>query len=105
MSRNRIIFYSIFGAYQLAIVIFTIVIDSNVNVLLGVVKYVPDLKYIALIGFLLVLADFGWAWWIIRNQKKEVDKLSDESKSLKAKMFDLQEEVKKEVAQRKANTA
>ncbi|NJN41754.1 MAG: hypothetical protein HC811_05480 [Flammeovirgaceae bacterium] len=105
MSKNRIIFYSVFGVYQLAILIFTIVIDSNVNALLGVVRYVPALKYFALLGFLLVAADFGWAWWVIRNQKKEVDKLNNESKSLKAKMFDLQEEAKRDLASGKANTA
>lgn len=105
MTRKRVIFYSIFGVYQLAILIFTIVIDSSVNALLGVVKYVPVLKYLALLGFLMIAADFGWAWWVIHKQKKEVDKLNSESNSLKAKMFDLQEEVKKNVSTGKANTA
>jgi hypothetical protein len=92
MGKNRIIFYSIFGVYQLVAFIFTLVIDSNnMSTLLSLASYVSWFKYISFIGLTLIAVDFGWAWRQHIRSKNEVDEFRDENNTLKAKIYDLQE--------------
>jgi len=99
MTRNRIIFYSIFGVYQLLSFIFTIVIDTtnSTSFLLGMLKYIGWFKYITFLGLVLILIDFVWLWMDGRQQKKAEEEFRHENNVLKAKVYDMQQGVKSEV--------
>ena len=99
MTRNRIIFYSIFGVYQLLSFIFTIVIDStnSTTFLFGMLKYIGWFKYITFMGLVLIIIDFVWLWMDGRRQKKAEEEFRHENNVLKAKVYDMQQSVKSEV--------
>ena len=102
MNKNRLIFYSIFGAFHLFLVIFTLFIESqkdDFNFLFEVLKWISWMKYGAILGLILVGADVVWSWIINRDSQKEVGTLTHELNMLKAKLFDLQETAKKAAAQ------
>ena len=91
MTKNRLIFYTIFAAFHLCAFIFTIVIENNSSMLFSMVKYVPWFKYGTLLGLILVIVDVIWSWIINRDSQKEKGALTHELNTLKAKLFDLQE--------------
>jgi hypothetical protein len=95
MNKNRLIFYAIFAGFNLAAFIFTLILESNTSMLFKMVQYVPWFKYGALLGLILVIIDVSWSWIINRDSKKEKAALTHELNTLKAKLFDLQEEAKK----------
>ena len=103
MTRNRIIFYGIFGVYQLLSFIFTIVIDStnSTSFLLGLLKYMSWFKYVTFLGLVLIIIDFVWIWMDARQQKKSEEEFRHENNVLKAKVYDLQQGVKPEVPKAK----
>ncbi|MEI9921009.1 MAG: hypothetical protein WDO14_19775 [Bacteroidota bacterium] len=103
MTRNRFIFYSIFGVYQLLSFIFTIVIDTtnSTSFLFGMLKYIGWFKYITFLGVVLFLIDFVWMWMDIRSQKKSEEEFRHENNVLKAKVYDMQQGVKSEVPKAK----
>lgn len=94
MTRRRVIFYSIFGAYHLLAFIFTIVMESSASVLFKLVGYVSWFKFITLGAFLMIVADFVWVWLDGKKHKKEVDAVRTENHALKAKVYDYQQESK-----------
>jgi len=92
MGKNRIIFYSIFGAYQLIAFIFTIAIDSHdMSTLLSLAGYLPWFKYISFFGLILIAIDFAWSWRQQSKTKEEVEEFRHENNILKAKIYDIQE--------------
>lgn len=97
MGRNRIIFYCIFGAYQLMAFVFTIAIDTSASVLFKMASYVFLFKYLSLIGVLLVGIDLIWAWRLSRKSEDEAAEFKTENNTLKARIYDFQE-TKKETA-------
>lgn len=97
MTRKRIIFYSIFGVYQLAAFVFTLIVDSmqsNAIGLLSLIKYIGWFKYITFLGLVLVLIDFIWLWRDSSKQKKQDEAFRHENNVLKAKVYDMQEGLK-----------
>lgn len=96
MTRARIIFYSIFGVYQLGAFIFTLIIDNtqSTSFLFSLLKYIGSFKYITFIGVLLIAADFIWLWMDTRKNKKAEDAFRHENNVLKAKVYDMQEGLK-----------
>lgn len=94
MTKNRLIFYAIFAAFNLAAFIFTLILENNTQMLLSMFQYVPWFKYGTLLGLILVIIDVIWSWFINRESQKEKDALKHELNTLKAKLFDLQEEAK-----------
>ena len=94
MGKNRLIFYSIFAAYQLAGFIFTVVIDSNVSALFSMAGYVPVFKYASFVGVVLIVVDFIWSWRQLNKANQEVEEFRHENNTLKAKIYDIQETAK-----------
>lgn len=94
MTRNRIIFYIVFGVYQLLAFVFTIVMESSASFLFKLVAFVGWFKYITFFGLALIIADFVWLWMDSRRQKKLDDDYRLENNTLKAKVYDLQEGAK-----------
>ncbi|SRR5258708_25623178 len=91
MGKKRIIFYSIFGTYQLVAFIFTVVIDNNTSLLFKTAGYVSWFKYLSFLGIVLITIDFVWSWQQNNKMKNEVDEFRLENNTLKAKIYDFQE--------------
>lgn len=91
MNRNRYIFYSAFGVYQLLVFVFTVVIDSNTNLLFNMVPYISWFKYGALLGLILFTVDFFWMMGTQRTHAKDKESMRHENNTLKAKVYDLQQ--------------
>jgi hypothetical protein len=102
MKKNRLIFYSIFAFFQLAIFLFTVYMDvekENLDLLFALLRKIWMLKYGALIGLLLLAVDVIWFMKSEREHRKEKALVQTEMNNLKAKLFDLQE-----AAAKKQNT-
>jgi hypothetical protein len=94
MTKNRLIFYAIFAAFNLGAFIFTIILERNTQMLFSMVQYIAWFKFATLLGLILVIIDVIWSWFIYRESQQEKDALKHELNTLKAKLFDLQEEAK-----------
>ena len=106
MKQNRLIFFAIFGAFHLFLVIFSFYVESNKNdfaFLSQLLKWVTIMKWGAMFGLLLLLADVIWSLMISRETNKEKAALTHEINTLKAKMFDLQEAASNAPATRPSN--
>lgn len=105
MSRNRIIFYSIFGVYQVIAFIFTLIVDlgNSTSFLFGLLKYIGWFKYITFLGVVLIITDFIWLWMDNRRQQKQEEAFRHENNVLKAKVYDMQEDLKSKPEVPKAN--
>jgi len=95
MKKNRLIFYAIFLLFHIGAFIFTIVLGNDSGFMMRMVSWVPYFKWITLAGVVLVIIDFIWAWGTAKNRDRERGALTHEVNTLKAKMFDLQEEMGK----------
>jgi hypothetical protein len=105
MKKNRLIFYAVFGAFHLFLVIFTIFVESNKNdfsFLTQMLKWMSLMKYGAFLGLILLIADVVWTYMNSREEQKEKAVLTHEINTLKAKLFDLQEAAK-QIPPRPAN--
>ena len=98
MKKNRLIFYAIFGAFHLLMTIFAFYVDSRSTdfVFLGeMLKWIPWLKWATIIGLILLVTDIVWNSTDTKELSKENAALHQEMNTLKAKLFDLQEDAKK----------
>ncbi|HWA34782.1 MAG TPA: hypothetical protein VG737_11655 [Cyclobacteriaceae bacterium] len=94
MNRKRLLLYLIFAVYQISSFVFTIMVDGHLD-LLGLLKYIPTFKFIAAIGVILIIVDFGWYWIDHRANRKKLEEQEKENNILKAKIYDYQEAEKK----------
>lgn len=97
MTRNRIIFYLVFGVFHLAAFIFTVVLSNNaknIDMLLQLASWIPMFKWGTLFGLSLLIADVIWDYSVQKNHQKTRDALTHELNMLKAKLFDIQESAK-----------
>jgi hypothetical protein len=98
MNKNRLIFYAVFACFHLGAFIFTVVLDNNTGLLFKMVSWVPAFKWITLLGLLMLIVDAAWALKTNKDITKEKTALTLELNTLKAKLFDLQEDAKKQSA-------
>ncbi len=99
MNPRRRIFFLIFGLYHLFVLIFVLFIESqkeDLNLLYGLYSKLALLRYGALLGLILFGVDAVWHWIEHRNLKREHEALRLENNTLKAKVYDFQEEKKRE---------
>jgi len=94
MIRRRLIFYAIFTFYMASVFLFTILVDGYLD-LFKLLKYIPWFKYLAFVGLLFMLIDFIWALWANKSFHRATEKLNQENKSLKARIYDLTSEGEK----------
>lgn len=102
MNQRRIIFFSIFGAYHLVTLLFTIYMDAqkqDFGMLTKMLSNISLFKYGALIGVILLVTDFIWTWRDARSAEKVNGSLQQEVNTLKAKVYDFQESEKRAAAQ------
>lgn len=98
MKKNRVIFFLIFGAFHLFVFFFSLYVDSqkdNLQFLLTLQSKIWMLKYGSFLGLMLLGVNIIWDWRKEIKHRKETDHLNNELNSIKAKLFDLQEEEKK----------
>ena len=94
MKKNRVIFYLIFGAFHLFLVFFTMYVESNRNdfsFLTKMLKWMSLMKWGAILGLMLLIADAIWSFITTGEAEKEKAMLTHEINTLKAKLFDMQE--------------
>lgn len=95
MKKNRLIFYLIFALFHIGAFIFTVALGKDSSFLMSMFSWVPYFKWVTLLGVVLVIIDFAWASMALRENNKEKVALSHEVNTLKAKLFDLQEQITK----------
>jgi len=91
MNQRRLIFYGIFGIYQLVAFIFTLAMESDTGFLFKLVGYVKWFKFATFFGLVLIIVDFIWWWRDGRTNVKAQDAMRHENNTLKARVYDLQE--------------
>ncbi|MCW5911525.1 MAG: hypothetical protein KIT62_10645 [Cyclobacteriaceae bacterium] len=98
MNQRRLIFFTVFGLYQLFVFFFVIYVESRKDLgdLLSLYNQVKLFKYGALLGLVLLLIDVVWNLLESRNAKREQEALRHENNTLKAKVYDLQQTSKPE---------
>jgi hypothetical protein len=97
MNQRRRIFFAIFGGYHLVILFFTFYIGSkniDFSVLAKLYSKISLLKYGAVLGVVLFLADFVWTWIETKNAEKAQEAMRLENNTLKAKVYDFQQAAK-----------
>lgn len=95
MKKNRVIFYLIFALFHIGALIFTIQLGNSSSFLMSMFSWVPYFKWVTLLGVILVIIDFIWAWVTVKESDREKAALSHEVNTLKAKLFDMQEQITK----------
>jgi hypothetical protein len=95
MKKNRVIFYLIFALFHIGALIFTIQLGNSSSFLMSMFSWVPYFKWVTLLGVVLMIIDFVWAIASAKESNRETSVLSQEVNTLKAKMFDLQEQMSK----------
>lgn len=95
MKKSRLIFYLVFALFHLGAFIFTVVLDGNAGLMFEMVSWVPWFKWITFFGLALLVTDVVWSWIANKDAQSEKSALTHELNTLKAKLFDLQEEEKK----------
>ena len=92
MKKNRIIFYIIFALFHLGAFIFTLVLSNDSGFMVSMIGWRDYFKWITLLGLALLLVDVIWAWVSIKEHQREKAALAHEVNTLKAKLFDMQED-------------
>ena len=95
MKKSRLIFYLLFALFHLGAFVFTIALGNDTGFLMSMFKWVPYFKWVTLLGVVFVLVDFIWAWIANKDRDREKDALAHEVNTLKAKLFDMQEDITK----------
>lgn len=94
MKRNRLIFYSVFGALHFFIFFFSLYMDGqkeNFQFLLDMQGRIWMLKYGSLILLILMATNVVLHYRDNRRHVKEKEQLMHELNVLKAKVYDFQE--------------
>ena len=95
MTKSRKVFWFIFALYFLIAVASSFIADlyqNDLGFLIGMKGYIPLVKYFFILGAILFIMSFVFTRKNSSDHKKEVDKYESDKKSLKVKLFDLQEE-------------
>lgn len=101
MKKNRLIFYSVFGALHLFIFFFSLYMDSqkeNFQFLIQMQGRIWMLKYGSLILLILFTLNVILHYRDNRRNEREKKAMQTELNNLKAKLYDLQEAGKKQAS-------
>lgn len=104
MKKNRLIFYSVFGALHVFIFLFSVYMDSqkdNFQFLFQLQGKIWMLKYCSFILLILMVVNVILHYRDNRRNTKEKDLINQELNTLKAKLYDLQEIVKTKPSEEK----
>ena len=104
MKKSRIIFYLIFALFHIGALIFTIALGNDSGFLMSMFSWVPYFKWVTLVGVVLVVIDFIWSWAAAKEGRREKEALAHEVNTLKAKLFDMQEDMNRNKSVQKPMT-
>ena len=93
MNKGRVIFYVIFLLFHIGAFIFKLNLARDSGFLMSMFSWVPYFRWVTLLGIILVIIDFIWAWASAKQRQREREALAHEVNTLKAKLFDMQEEM------------
>jgi len=99
MKKNRVIFYVIFALFHIGAFIFTVALGNDSGFLMSMFSWVPYFKWVTLLGVVLVAIDFAWTSIEVKNRNREKEALAHEVNTLKAKLFDMQEEITRKASE------
>lgn len=94
MKKNRLIFYSVIGVLHLLVFLFTLYMDNqkdNLQFLVNLQKVIWLMKYAIFILLVLFVTNFILHMRDNKRHTRENVQLIQELKTLKAKLYDLQE--------------
>lgn len=97
MKKGRIIFFSIFGGYQFILFLFTLYIRAKHQdplALIWMLSWTAMFVVGAALGLILLTIDYFWAKRLTKNAHTAEESLRQENNTLKAKLYDLQEQHK-----------
>jgi Na+/melibiose symporter-like transporter len=97
MKKNRAVFFLIFGAYHLILLLFTLYVRAKHQdplALIGLLSWTGMFVVGSAVGLILLLVDFFWAWRANKEANTAEESLRHENNTLKAKLYDLQEQHK-----------
>lgn len=103
MKKNRVIFYVLFALFHIGAFIFTIALAKDSGFLMSMFSWVPYFQWVTLLGVVFVIIDFIWTSVEVKNRNNEKAALSREVDTLKAKLFDMQEEISRNASSRPVN--
>lgn len=101
MNKNRVIFYILFALFHIGAFIFTVALGNDSGFLMSMFSWVPYFKWVTLLGVVMVAIDFIWTSIEVKNRNREKAALSHEVNTLKAKLFDMQEEITRRASEPK----
>jgi hypothetical protein len=94
MKKNRLIFYSIFGAYHLVVFFFTMYVktkDQDPISLIPLLSHMTIFLYGTVLGIILLVVDFIWSLRVDKKTALNEEEMRLENNTLKARIYDLQE--------------
>jgi len=98
MGRPKFIFFTSFFVFNLLLFLFALYVDANrlnIDVLFALQGQIPYMKYVAALGVGLSIIAFGISFFVNQRHKEEIEKLKSEQRDYKARLYDMQEELKK----------
>ena len=98
MGRPKVIFFASLFVFNLVLFLFTLVVDANranFDFLFALQGRIPEMKYFAAMGVGLSIAAFLIVYFSNQGHKKEIERLRNEQNDYKARLYDLQEEIRK----------
>ena len=98
MGRPKFIFFTSFFVFNLLLFLFTLYVDANrlnIDVLFALQGQIPYMKYVAAVGVGLSIIAFGISFFVNQRHREEIEKLKSEQRDYKARLYDMQEELKK----------
>lgn len=101
MKKTKTIVFYVFLAYNLVLFLATLYVESNQNdlgFLLEMKSYISFFKYFTFSGLILYLLSYFLIQRDSTKLSKDIKKEQEEKTLLKAKLFDLQEETRKDIS-------
>ena len=98
MGRPKVIFFASLFVFNLLLFLFALVVDANranFDFLFALQGRIPEMKYFAAFGVGLSIAAFLIVYFSNQGHKKEIQRLKNEQNDYKARLYDLQEELRK----------
>ena len=95
MKKTTKVFWISFAVYSLIMFIESIVIERNENnlgFLINMKGYIPFMKYFTFLGLVFFAIAFIYSWRTNAVNRKEINRLEDQKKELKATLFDLKKQ-------------
>ncbi len=103
MSKSKVIFYSIFGAFHIMLFFLSLYIEGkqdDISFLFELRTKIVYMKYISIIGLILMVSNVIIVMVEKRTIDKDIEAMKKEVNLYKAKLYDVQEAQKTPIVDR-----